>query len=336
MGIETSYIVTDTPTRESWADFVFKHPQGNIFQTPQMFEVYQCTPNNNAGVLALQDKGGNILALMVYTLISESGIKRFFSTRSIVSGGPLVFENNIEYASLLLSEYNNRMSKTRVIYTEIRNLYDVSALLPAFNSKKFVYEDHLTIHMNLTRSVDQLENALHRGRSSNIKRAIKKGLTTRDISSKEEIALAYDLIKDTYERINLPSPPPELFLNASDSLKGHIKFFAAFLNEKLIGCRVYLIYKDMIYDWYAAGDRNFSGYHPSDLLPWKGMLWAKENNIKIYDFAGAGKPGIEYSVRDYKLKFGGELISLGRYQHIHKAFLFRLGVFGLKIYKYIR
>ena len=66
------------------------------------------------------------------------------------------------------------------------------------------------------------------------------------------------------------------------------------------------------------------------------MLWAKENNINIYDFAGAGKPGKEYTVRDYKLKFGGALINLGRYQHIHKPFLFRIGVFGLKIYKYIR
>jgi len=333
---KTNYTVTDKPSRESWADFVFKHPCGNIFQTPQMFDVYQSTPNNNAGVLALQNDGGEIVALMVYTFISEPGIKRFFSTRSVVSGGPLILENNIEYATLLLSEYNKRVSKTDVIYTEIRNLYDTGALLPAFNSGKFIYEDHLTIHMDLTRSMEQLENALHRGRSSNIKRAIKKGVVTRDIFTPEDITAAYHLIKDTYERINLPSPHPELFLNAADSLKGHIKFFAAFLNDKLIGCRVYLIYKDMVYDWYAAGDREFSGYHPSDLLPWKGMLWAKENGIKIYDFAGAGKPGKEYTVRDYKLKFGGALINLGRYQHIHKELLYRIGVLGLKVYKYVR
>ncbi len=336
MAIEENIIINNNPDRKKWNDFVFQHSFGNIFQTPLMFDVYQSTPNNNAGVLALEDKEGTILGLMVYVLISESGVKRFFSTRSIVSGGPVILNNNIDYATILLSEYNKIMSKTNVIYTEIRNLYDMRELLPAFKNKNFVYEDHLTIHMDLTQPVEQLEKALHRGRASNIKRAIKKNVITTDISSKEDINAAYHLIKDTYERINLPAPDPELFLNAAISLKGHIKFFAAFLDNKIIGCRVYLIYKDMIYDWYAAGDRAFSGYHPSDLLPWKGMLWAKENNIKIYDFAGAGKPGKEYTVRDYKLKFGGTLINLGRYQHIHKKLLYRLGILGLKIYRYVR
>jgi lipid II:glycine glycyltransferase (peptidoglycan interpeptide bridge formation enzyme) len=90
-----------------------------------------------------------------------------------------------------------------------------------------------------------------------------------------------------------------------------------------------------MYDWYAAVDREYTSLCPSDILPWNGMLWGKENNIKIYDFAGAGKPNKEYSVREYKLKFGGSLINLGRYQCIHKPLMYRLGIVGIKLYKYI-
>ena len=97
-----------------------------------------------------------------------------------------------------------------------------------------------------------------------------------------------------------------------------------------------LVYKDVIYDWYAASDREYSGYHPSDLLPWNTILWAKGNNLKTYDFAGAGKPNKDYSVRDYKLKFGGKLLNFGRYQCIHKPLLYKLGVFGLKAYQYLK
>ena len=116
----------------------------------------------------------------------------------------------------------------------------------------------------------------------------------------------------------------------------HIKFWGAYLHSKLIGCRVYLVYKDMIYDWYAAIDKEYASFHPADILPWNGMLWAKENNIKIYDFAGAGSPKKDYGVREYKLRFGGALLNFGRYQLIHKPKLFKVGVIGMKIYKYVR
>lgn len=336
MSSEATMTVNENPERKKWDDFVYRHPLGNIFQTSNMFDIYQSTPFCNAGVITVEDKNKDILGLMVYVIIKEPGVKSYFSTRAIITGGPLITDNNPDYAKLLLSNYNRKIRKSNAIYSEIRNLFNIQGLNKALVDQKYVYEDHLTIHMDLTQSTEALEKALHRGRASNIKRAIKKNVITKDISSKEDITYAYHIINDTYKRIGLPSPSPELFINASKFLKNNIKFFAAYLDGKMIGCRVYLIYKDMVYDWYAASDRAYSGFHPSDLLPWNAMLWAKENNFRIYDFAGAGKPNKEYSVRDYKLKFGGGLLNFGRYQCIHKPLLYRIGVMGLKIYRYIR
>lgn len=336
MKTENILSINENPDRKKWDDFVYQHPCGNIFQTTCMFDVYKSTPHCTAGVIALEDGFKNILGLMVYSVIQEPGIKSHFSKRAIITGGPLITDNNPDYSKALLSSYKKIIKKTNTIYSELRNLYDITALRPALEKENFVYEDHLTIHMDLTQSVEALEKALHRGRASNIKRAVKKNVTVQDVSSPQELDDVYRLIKDTYERIGLPSPSPELFINTAKFMKEKVRFIAAFLDGKMIGCRVYLIYKDFLYDWYAAGDREYSGYHPSDLLPWKGMLSAKENGVKIYDFAGAGKPNKEYSVRDYKLKFGGFLLNLGRYQCIHKPLLFRVGVLGMKVYKYVR
>lgn len=336
ISAETTLIVNEHPERKKWDDYVYNHPNGTIFQTSLMFDVYQSTPLNNAHVMALEDANKNILGLMVYVLINEPGVKGFFSTRAIVTGGPLVSGNNIHYTKALLSEYTKKIKKTGAIYTEIRNLFGMQAIDTAIVSERFVYQDHLTIHMNLGKSAEELTKSLHKKRAANIRRAIKKNVVTKDISKQEDITTAHSIIKDTYERIGLPAPRPELFLNAAKILGNNIKFFAAYLDNKIIGCRVYLVYKDIIYDWYAAGDKAYAGYHPNDLLPWNAMLWAKENNFKVYDFAGAGKPDKEYLVRDYKLKFGGNLLSFGRYQHIHKPLLYKFGVLGLKVYKYIR
>jgi lipid II:glycine glycyltransferase (peptidoglycan interpeptide bridge formation enzyme) len=49
---------------------------------------------------------------------------------------------------------------------------------------------------------------------------------------------------------------------------------------------------------------------------------------------GAGKPDDGgYGVRDFKLKFGGELVELGRYIHVCNRLLFAVGKYGVKIMK---
>jgi lipid II:glycine glycyltransferase (peptidoglycan interpeptide bridge formation enzyme) len=45
---------------------------------------------------------------------------------------------------------------------------------------------------------------------------------------------------------------------------------------------------------------------------WHILKWGAENHYCIYDFGGAGKPGEHYGVRDFKAKFGGELVCYGR------------------------
>jgi len=334
--ITTDLVINENPDKKKWDDFVFNHPSGNIFQTSLMHDVYKNTPNNNAGVIALEDGSKKIVGVLVYTIIFEPGIKTFFSTRSIINGGPVVSDNNHEYAQKILNYYNQKIRTSKAIYTEVRNLCDVQAINEPFLKCGFAYVPHMTIHNDLTLPVEEMKKALHRGRASNIKRALNKGIVIRELTKNDEIALGHKLIAETYERINLPAPHPSLFLNTSEILKDKCRIVGAFVEDKLVGCRVYLIYKELMYDWFAAIDMKYSNYQVADLLPWHNMLWGKENGIKIYDFAGAGNPNKEYTVRDYKLKFGGKLLTFGRYSKIHKPVLYNVGKIGLKFYKYIR
>ncbi len=38
--------ITDSPDTTQWREFVLNHPHGNIFQTPEMAEVYRRTKKN--------------------------------------------------------------------------------------------------------------------------------------------------------------------------------------------------------------------------------------------------------------------------------------------------
>jgi lipid II:glycine glycyltransferase (peptidoglycan interpeptide bridge formation enzyme) len=48
---------------------------------------------------------------------------------------------------------------------------------------------------------------------------------------------------------------------------------------------------------------------------------------------GAGKPDESYGVRDFKAKFGGQLVEHGRFQIVLSPLLYEIGKMGVKMMK---
>jgi len=69
---------------------------------------------------------------------------------------------------------------------------------------------------------------------------------------------------------------------------------------------------------------------------WHVLKWGAENGYKVYDFGGAGKPSEKYGVRDFKSKFGGDLVCFGRNTCVHAPALMRLSQVGYSIYRRLR
>ena len=87
-----------------------------------------------------------------------------------------------------------------------------------------------------------------------------------------------------------------------------------------------------IYEFYVCGlDSEFKDQYPSVIATWAAMEYANQNNIPKFDFMGAGSPDDTYGVRDFKARFGGELVEHGRYINILNPLLYKTGVLGLKL-----
>lgn len=64
--------ITDFPDTKQWSEFVYNHPQGNVFQTPEMAEVYRRTKNYEPVTLAVVDtKTDEMLAILQAVMIKE-------------------------------------------------------------------------------------------------------------------------------------------------------------------------------------------------------------------------------------------------------------------------
>lgn len=320
---------------EAWNQFVLQHPSGNIFQTAAIYQLYKSTSGYSPGVIVIGDEEC-IQGVLVYTIINEIGMQSIFSQRALITGGPLVTNNDERLLKILLAEYKKRISGTGVIYTQFRNHWDTSLWKETFALNNYKYTDHLNVVIDLTKDEDRLIAEMHKKRQKNIKRAKSKSLVIKSTKKRKDIDEICMLIKNTYQRINLPCPPASLFLNATNFLSDKVVFFGAWYNNKLIAARVYLLFKHKVFDWYAASNLRLSNLHANDLLPWEFMLWAKRNNYKMYDFMGAGRPNQHYGVREYKIRFGGNIENFGRYQCIHRPLMFQLGKTGIRLIKFFR
>jgi len=105
---------------------------------------------------------------------------------------------------------------------------------------------------------------------------------------------------------------------------GFLKAFGAFYDDKPIGARLELCFRDVVYDWYAGSDLRYKNRYPNDYLPYNIMLWGKDNGYRLFDFGGAGKPGVPYGVRDHKIKFGGDMVEFGRFQKVNDRVVYKL------------
>jgi lipid II:glycine glycyltransferase (peptidoglycan interpeptide bridge formation enzyme) len=174
---------------------------------------------------------------------------------------------------------------------------------------------------------------MHKERRRNVQIAIKNGLVFREVKCIEQILEVVALIKQTYERKHVPISYLDMFDQVLDIMGDYAHFIACYTSDgKMIGGQVRLCYKEMIYAWFAGSDEAYFKQRPNDFLMWNAIVWAKEKGYLLFDFGGGGEPGVEYGVRDYKMKYGCEIFDYGRMLYTHRPFTYFLAQAAYKFY----
>lgn len=301
---------------ETWRQFVASHPQGNIFHTPEMFMVWKETKGYAPELWAAVSDGEiGALWLPVHISLSTGFLKRF-STRSVVFGGILGCKGQLgeRGVSELLQHYKHH-TRMKSLFTEVRNVSEMNGILPVLSESGFKYEEHLNYLISLQGPVEAVFDRIGSRTRQHIRRGIKRNqVHIEEIHRRNQVFICYDLLRKTYGRANVPLPDISLFHAAFDQLLplGMVRFALAYVEDEPAAVSVELLYKDTVYGWYGGVDRRFIAMVPNELLIWNVLQWGCEHGYRVYDFGGAGRPDEKYGVRDFKAKFGGELVCYGR------------------------
>jgi len=328
-------VVHSVPT-EAWRRFVLEHPQGNIFHTPEMFQVFARTKGYRPELWAATDPSGQILALMLPVQITLGGsLPAFLTTRAVVFGSVLCEPGAAgeDGLAVLLRTYAREVGH-KVLFTELRNMSDLSREQPVLNDCGFVSEDHLDYLIDLDRPSEDVFHGIAPRTRTYIRREIRSGeVIVKEGTEAEDVAVCYGLLSRTYAAARVPFADRSLFESIFDVLYplGMVKFLIARVGDACVATSVELVYKDTIYGWYRGSNRDYATSKPNELLVWHALKWGADNGYRQYDFGGAGKPAEVYGVRDFKAKFGGSLVNYGRNSFVHAPFRLRLSRTGYEL-----
>lgn len=330
--------ISNNPDVTKWGEFVYKHPNGNIFQTPEMAEVYKVTKNYEPISLAAIDQDEIIGVLQGVNIKEKSGIFGSLSARSIIQGGPLFIndEKDLLAAKSLIESYNKIAGK-KALYTQVRNINETNMISNIFEDIGFKYYEHLNFLIDLNRPVEQIWKDLQKPRRKGINRAKENGLKLVEVQKKSDLNRFYELLKETYMNVKVPLADISLFKSAFDNLvpKNMATFYFAQYDDSYIGARVVLNYKKTVFDWYAGASIKHLSLYVNEFMVWNILEESSKKGFHLFDFGGAGSPYEEYGVREFKRRFGGKMVNYGRLKIEYSPMKLRIAEKGFKVYKKI-
>lgn len=285
-------------------------------------------------VYAVEEKG-ELKALVCGYLIAEKGfVKRFFSRRAIIPGGVLLANDISEEAlELLLSELRTDLQK-EAIYIELRNLHDYSAYKDIFQKTGFEYQPHLNYQISIDNGVEVFSN-FSENRKRQIKQSLAEGLVCEKTDRMDDVRAFYSILQHTYsKKLKLPLFPIEFFETIVSKANGHLLVVKN--KGKILGGILCVGDHKVLYEWFVCGDDGGQRkVYPSVMATYAGIEYAVNNDYRMFDFMGAGKPDRKYGVRDFKARFGGILVEHGRFLYICNRFYYLFAKGMLSVFKFI-
>lgn len=329
--------ITDSPDTKQWSEFVYNHPYGNIFQTPEMAEVYSRTKNYEPIKLAAIDSATDeMLAMLLAVVIQESSALGSLSRRSVIHGGPLFIDDEMgtDAVLMLLKEYET-IARQKALFTMVRMLHAMPQLSPVLTKVGYEYKDHINFLTDLTIGADELWKKLYKSKRQAINKAKRIGVSVEEIGDKKVIPVFYKYVEGSYSNSKVPLVDITLFESVFDILvpKNLCKFFLATYDDQYVASTCFACYNGYIFDWYGGIDRRFSSCRANELLEWYSLKWGAENGFHIFDFGGAGNPDEPYGPRQFKKEFGGRLVDIGRYTKVHSPIKMKIVKKGFEVYR---
>jgi len=229
------------------------------------------------------------------------------SKRWIVQGGPTIDAD----CRLQIAELIQQARRAGCVYIEIRCYDDYSTYRQQLEEVGFTYVPHYDVVIDPNLPVPD-------AKMRQIKKAVAEGYRWRETSDEKDVRAWYKRLRHLYWcKIHRPLPSWQWFCRVIYD-KGCRLLVVENPQGQIVGGVLLAVEEDKskAYEWYICGQV---------MSTWAAVEWCRQAGVQCFDTMGAGRPGVPYGVRDFKLQMGGELHEWGRYICVLRPQIYHIG-----------
>lgn len=322
-----------------WRLFVDAQPEGTVFQSPEMYELFQTNGKMKPVVIGVTDTAdGSLKGILLGIIIRElTGLAGYFSSRTVIYGGPLIdpgAANRQEILRMLLAGLINKV-RNHSIFIQFRNFSSQEGNKAIFAADGFYLRDRLNLIVD-TSSIETVIKNMSSSRLRQVRKGLEQGARCIEPENTDQVREFYNILVNLYrQKVKKPLPPWDFFEQfykiSKEGRLGIIRLVE--YQGKIIGGILSPVTPGKtIYEWYVCGlDQQYKGVYPSVLATWAALDHAVKNNIPSFDFMGVGIPERDYGVRVFKSRFGGNLVNFGRFARINNKTFYLFSELGYNL-----
>jgi lipid II:glycine glycyltransferase (peptidoglycan interpeptide bridge formation enzyme) len=310
---------TRSPVDEDWDGFVAGAPGGHHLQATLWSRVKEVV-GWGARRVVVRD-GSEIVGgcQLLLRRVGPAGAIGFCPR------GPVLRESDPVVLRAVIDGLQTLAREERAAYIKLQppaSGYDLGPSLEAlgFVPSSLEAAPVRTVRVDLGPPPARLLAATRRSVRSNIRKAVRKGVTVR-AGGPGEMAEFWRIIEATSRRQGFTPYPRAYYERMREAFApgGHARLLLAEHRGRVHATSLLIGYGDSAIFKMGGWDGQPGAVHPNELLHWSGMLWAREQGYRFYDLEGidgstAARVGQgirrppHLDGRDhFKLGFGGEV-----------------------------
>jgi predicted N-acyltransferase len=255
----------------------------------------------------------------------------------VIYGGPLTDPAAPDRKEILRTILGGliREVKNHSIFIQFRNFSSQEENTGVFEEDHFHLRDRLNLVVD-TSSPDAVRKNMSSSRLRQIRKGLGLGAKCIEPENVDQVREFYSILFNLYKnKVKKPLPSLDFFEQfyriSKEGRLGIIRLVE--YKGKIIGGILSPVTPGKtIYEWYVCGlDQQYKEVYPSVLATWAALDYAVENNIPGFDFMGVGLPDRDYGVRDFKTRFGGDIVNYGRFARINNKTFYLLSELGYNL-----
>ena len=162
--------------------------------------------------------------------------------------------------------------------------------------------------LKLGKSEEELWNGLRKNTRRAVRKAMKNGVNIIE-GDTSSVSDYYGIVLSAFNRAGIGVLPKTFYERVIKNLKSKnmVKMLLAEYDNKIVAGTIFLCFKDMVYAWHGASDREYRNVVPNNLIKWEIIKWANENGYKHYDLVRV-EPDRLPEIAAFKMGWGGDTV----------------------------